>query len=87
MAAGSPSNYRPAIVAMLVGLAIGWFMFSGGSDSPRKDERPFLKWVARAAKNLLWISLMFEEPPEEIQPVKSEVGEDGYVMVEHGRGW
>ena len=87
MAAGSHNN-RPIIIALVVGLVVGWFVFAGSADTPsRKDDRPFLKWVARAAKNLLWIALVAEDPPEEIQPVKAEVGEDGYVMVDHGRGW
>lgn len=89
MAAGSASNgpYRSLIIALAVGLLAGWLFFSGGeSPSPRK-ERPFLTWIAKAAKNLLWIALVAEEPPEELPPTKAEIGADGYVKVDHGRGW
>lgn len=48
------------------------------------DDRPVLKWVARAARGLLWISLMTEPPPTQPEPVHLAHG-DG--QIDFGRGW
>lgn len=86
------ATYRPwridrnlvlvAVIAMAIGL---WVGRSSQDDTPQ--DRPFLRWVAKAARNLLWIALVVEPPPEEQQHLRSQVGEDGYVVIDHGRGW
>lgn len=88
-----------AIVAILIG-----FSWGGGRwerypfipvplPTPAPDhtkDRPFLKFVFRTAKNLLWLAAFAEPPPPE-QPDQRLVhaplvGEDGYQLVDHGRG-
>jgi hypothetical protein len=71
-------------VAFLIGVWIG--------QSARKpqplENRPVLRWIAKAAKNALWVAVFLEEPhPEQNAELRAVVGEDGYVVVDHGRGW
>lgn len=61
--------------------------------APRPEpERPILRLIARAAKNLLWIALLAESPPDGPQPDhhvarSHRTGEDGYPAVDNGSGW
>jgi hypothetical protein len=78
-----------AIVA--AALLVGWFYSSpqaAPSPAPQHD-RPVLRWIARAAKNLLWIAIVAEGPPAEpkTQYVHARVGDDGFQALDHGRGW
>lgn len=88
-----------AIVAILIGFSWGggrWQRYPfipvpipTPSPSPDQD-RPFLRFVFKAAKNLLWLAAFADPPP----PEKPEqrlvhaplVGEDGYQVVDHARG-
>lgn len=58
--------------------------------SPPAPDRPVLRWVAKIAKNLLWVALIAEKPPEP-QPenvAKSRlVGGDGYRVLDNAEGW
>ena len=42
-----------------------------------------------AAKRLLWIAVIADPPPAEVERGHAEarVGEDGFKVVEHRRGW
>lgn len=74
-----------------------WATGTGGDIRPTPrplDERPVLKWVAKAARTLLWISLVAEGPPQPqpCQPadqrlVHSTIGADGYPRLNHAEGW
>ena len=87
MATGSVSaeTQRNIAIILVLALALGWWAGSMQS-APSKPDRPFITWVAKAAKSLLWIALVAEEPPQE-QTLKTSVGEDGYARIDHGRGW
>lgn len=86
---------RNLVLVCLVCLAVGWWNSSGSSPIPRPGpfgppapDRPVLRWIARAAKNLLWIAIVADPPP--VQPqhlVRAQVGADGYQELEHTRGW
>jgi hypothetical protein len=79
---------RKLIAVALIAFAIGW-AWSGSSTawSPRKD-RPVVTWLAGAAKRLLWIAIVADPPPAEAEArAEARVGEDGFKVVQHGRGW
>lgn len=77
---------RRTIVICVVCLWLGsWCSSSSAPDiRPRPlDDRPILRWVARAAKTLLWVSLMAEEPPQpEAHHLAKHTGE-----INFGEGW
>lgn len=71
-----------------------WATGTGGNDhspgpGPRPlDDRPVLKWVARVARTLLWVSLVTEPPPSDrVYTASVMVDADGVPMLDHGRGW
>jgi hypothetical protein len=75
---------RRIIGVFLLGLVLGsWWTSSTTGWTPHKD-RPVVTWLAGAAKRLLWIAIVADPPPAEAE---ARVGEDGYRMVQHGRGW
>ena len=78
---------RRIIVAMVAG-ALLWFYVSEPTG-PAAPDRPVIKWLAKAAKNLLWIAVFIEPPPPDdpYDLPRSRVGEDGQQIVEHRRGW
>lgn len=77
---------RNLVLVAVIALGIGlWVGQSTKEETPQ--DRPILRWVAKAARNLLWIALVVEPPPEDPQPLRSHVGDDGYVAIDHGRGW
>lgn len=78
-------NNRQIAAAIVLSLVVGWWV--GTSQPKANPERPVLKWIASAAKKLLWVAVFLEEPPDEMRTVRSELGDDGYVQVDHGRGW
>jgi hypothetical protein len=79
---------RKHIALIVVALALGWWLGQPARRPQPLEDRPVVRWIVRAAKQLLWIAVFVEEPPAE-QPaqVQAVVGEDGYVKVDHGRGW
>lgn len=82
---------RKVLIALVAAFAVGcWWNGSSVKPSPwaPEQDRPVLRWIARAAKSFLWIAVFAEEPPVESRLVHSPaVGEDGYPMVDHGQGW
>lgn len=82
---------RKTLLVVAVALALG-YMLAGRQESPRPNDRPVARWIARAAKNMLWFALLAEKPPEGPQPdhhvARSErIGDDGYPIIHNGRGW
>lgn len=80
---------RKTLITVAAALAVGYWL-AGRDATPAPPDRPVLRWVVKAAKNLLWVALIAEEPPAE--PENSyrhhdHVGADGYRLVDHGRGW
>lgn len=58
--------------------------------APEKPERPFLKFVVKAAKTFLWVA-MFAEPKPDMPPanhvVQAKVGPDGHECLNHAEGF
>jgi hypothetical protein len=79
---------RKTLAIVLLAFALGWWWSSSRSWSPHKD-RPVLTWIAGAAKRLLWIAIVADPPPADIEyrHAEARVGEDGFRVVEHRRGW
>lgn len=74
-----------------------WATGTGGDSRPTPrplDDRPILRWVAKTARTLLWLSLVAEGPPEcepcpptDQRLVHSTIGDDGYPQLNHAEGW
>jgi hypothetical protein len=79
---------RNTVLMLVAALALGWWMGQPARKPQPLEDRPVLRWIAKAAKTFLWVAVFVEEPPAE-QPVQVQavVGDDGYVKVDHGRGW
>jgi hypothetical protein len=82
---------RKLVAACLVALVVGYWLAGQCEATPHRD-RPVARWVAGVAKRLLWVALIAEDPPADPQPdhqvVRSQlVGDDGYPLVNHARGW
>jgi len=84
---------RKTVTAVLVAFAIGYWIssspFAPHPWQPQRD-RPVLRWIVRAAKSLLWIAVIADPPPEVKHDPKlvhaPPVGDDGYPLIDHGRG-
>lgn len=67
----------------------GWWLSSSPSSpvnpTPAPD-RPVIRWIAKAAKNLLWIALIAEQPPKE-HLVQQRIGDDGHPVLDHARSF
>lgn len=82
---------RSTLLAMVVAFAAGWW-FSGSSDAPPAPDRPVMRWLAKAAKNFLWLALLAEPPPENVgderRLVQSPaIGDDGYPLLDNARSF
>ena len=86
---------RRLLTAVVVALAVGYWLASSPASpipAPRPNDRPVVRWIASAARSLLWFALLAEAPPEEPQPDyhvarAAAVGDDGYPTIQHGKGW
>lgn len=82
---------RKTVLVIAAAFAIGyWYSGSTARPSPwaPEQDRPVLRWIAKAAKSMLWIAVFAEGPPAENRLVHSPpVGDDGFPMVDHGQGW
>lgn len=83
---------RKTLTVIAVSIAIGYWLASSSSSpvGPPAKDRPVLRFLARAAKTLLWVSLVAEEPPKPEATtyiVHARIGEDGAPIINHARGW
>jgi hypothetical protein len=79
---------RRIIGVFLLGLVLGSWWTSSATRWTPHTSRPVVTWLAGAAKRLLWIAIVADPPPAEAEArAEARVGEDGYRMVQHGRGW
>ena len=82
---------RNTILVLIACVALGYWIASPGQPVGPLADRPVLRWIARAAKQLLWVAVFVEPAPPEPQSrqlVKSPaIGDDGYAIVDHGKGW
>ena len=78
---------RHTVLVLAVVFLAGWW-FAGGrpspSPAPGPGDRPVLRWIARAAKNLLWIAVFAEQPPETTRVVHSRVDRQGFLVLDNG---
>ena len=79
---------RQLAIVCLMCMAAGYWLSSPSSpvNPTPAPERPVLRWLAKAAKNLLWIALVVEPPPKE-QLVQQRIGDDGFPLLDHGRSF
>ena len=81
---------RSTIAAVLIALALGWWLASSPVSpirpEPPRPSRPFLSMLSRLAKMALW-GLAFAEPAPQPEPqmVQGVIGADGYPVIDHGR--
>lgn len=82
---------KKALAFLCIGCLIAGCMLSHSEVIAPKPDRPVLKAIARFARTALWFMAFAEQPPEEPdqrQHVQSVlVDENGYVHVNHSRGW
>jgi hypothetical protein len=93
---------RKLVIAIVVAIVIG-FWAGGGTwqKSPwlpiplptpgQPNDRPILQILKKAARWALWAAVLAEPPPAQ-QPdhrlvQAPAIGEDGYPIVDHARGW
>lgn len=76
-------NWRIVIAAVL--LTLGLSNLVSTESEPPRPNRPVLNLLGRLAKLGLWIMLAGEEQPRETRMAQQTVGEDGYVVLDHGR--
>ena len=79
--------------AFVLGCIFCWWINSGRGSSPSpfnpmpQNDRPVLRWVARAAKTALWFMLIAEPAPEQRQVAQHAVGDDGFPVIDHARAF
>lgn len=82
---------RQTALLLVACVAIGYWLASPPSRPTPLEDRPVLRWITRTAKQLLWIAVFVEPAPAQAnarQMVKAPaIGEDGYAVIDHGRGW
>lgn len=72
-------NYRVIIIAVIVAFLIGGYV---GDELRPQPERPFLKFLARAAKVAMWVMIM-EEAPQQHQRYQAVSADADHV--DHAR--
>jgi hypothetical protein len=82
---------RKLLLAAAAAFALGYYAAQSSPPTPQPiPDRPVLRWLAKAAKNLLWVALVAERPPEPTPANVAKtrlVGEDGYPLVDNAGGW
>lgn len=83
------------VVTAVAAFAVAWFVAHGDGGIPNpfvpeKKDRPVLRFIAAAAKKLLWVAVFLEpRPPIEDQRnqhhiVRATIGPDGHDRLDHG---
>lgn len=78
-----------AAILLAGALLLGWSL-RRPDDTPAPTDRPVLRAIARAARWGLWMLLAAEPAPATRQPAHlahSNVGADGYQVLDHAAGW
>lgn len=77
-------DLRHAIAACAIAAAITWAFVGKEDPSPKPPDRPFLTAIVRMAKNLLWIAMFADPPPDEYAPpIQASI--DGEHLISHER--
>ena len=82
---------KNTVFVNLAAAAIGYWLAGDRSPRPGPPDRPVLTWIARAAKNLLWIAAFADPPPpaarQDARLVQAPtIGDDGFPLIDHARG-
>ena len=77
---------RNTLLVLVVVFAAGWWTSSRPDTMPSPSDRPVLRWIARAAKNLLWVAVFVEPAPPEptSRVVRSRVDAQGIRLLDNG---
>lgn len=84
---------RNTILVLAAAVALGYWLAGDRAPAPRPPDRPVLSWVARTAKNLLWLAAFADPPPPDHQGHEHRIvqspaiGDDGYPIIDHARGF
>lgn len=79
---------RNTLLILVAAMALGWYLGQPPAKPQPLEDRPVLRWIIKAAKTALWVAVFVEPPPpEQHAEVRAVIGDDGYVQVDHGRGW
>lgn len=82
---------RNTVLVLIACVAIGYFAASPSQPVGPLADRPVLRWIAKAAKQLLWVAVFVEPAPPEPQGRQMvhapAIGDDGYTVIDHGKGW
>jgi len=76
---------RNTLLILVVVFAAGWWANSRPAPAPGPADRPVVRWIARAAKSLLWVALVAEPPPPAApRVVHARVDREGFQILENG---
>lgn len=79
---------RKTLIIALVCVAIGWWTAGTAEEKPEPlENRPILRWIAKTARTLLWVSLFVEPPPAPEPPQHLAHKDDGTQRINHRQGW
>lgn len=85
---------RKTVITFVAAFALCWVWTHHQTPAPspwQPKDRPVLRFIARAAKSLLWVALIAEPPPPatyDRQLVHAPpVGEDGHPIIDNGRSF
>lgn len=79
---------KTLLIAVL-GLAFAWYAIGPGSSPPEPgpNDRPVLRWLARAAKTFLWLAVFADPPPEYPEPIQHLPPLVGPPKISHARSF
>jgi hypothetical protein len=83
---------RNTLLVLVACAALGYWLASSPDRKPQPlEDRPVLRWIVKTAKTLLWVAVFVEPAPPEPDArhiVKAPaIGDDGYAVIDHGKGW
>jgi hypothetical protein len=82
---------RKTLMVALVAFVVGSYAAGGSGDDNTPEpleNRPVLRWIAKTAKTLLWVSLFVEPPPQpQHYVVHAKTDAEGNPTLNHGQGW
>jgi hypothetical protein len=76
---------RSTLLLLVIVFAAGWWTSSRPAPTPGPTDRPVLRWIAKAAKSLLWIALVAEPAPPDASTrvVRTRVDREGFEILDN----